>query len=124
VNRAAVFGCFAILGIDGARWRDRHLRLHHRVPNLPGTGIDADSVTLLRLAPDKPWRPWHRFQPAYAPLLYAAGHAGLAWIDDWAMRCAADRAGCAGLRAGRGADRPGPPRRDALPAALCGARRL
>jgi linoleoyl-CoA desaturase len=55
VNRAALFWSFAVLGVDGALWGDRHIRLHHRVVNLPGTGIDADSVSLFRLAPDKPW---------------------------------------------------------------------
>jgi linoleoyl-CoA desaturase len=79
-----VFVTFAVLGVDGALWRDRHIRLHHHVVNLPGTGIDADSVTLIRLAPDKPWHSWHRLQPLYAPLLYMVGHASLVWIEDMA----------------------------------------
>jgi linoleoyl-CoA desaturase len=82
VNRAVVFTTFAILGVDGALWRDRHIRLHHAVANLPGTGIDADSVGLMRLAPDKPWRWWFRLQPVYALGLYAIGHANLAWVED------------------------------------------
>lgn len=84
VNRAALFLSFAILGVDGAQWRDRHIRLHHQVVNLPGTGIDADSVSLFRLAPDKSWHWWMRLQPLYAPLLYAVGHISLAWIEDFA----------------------------------------
>lgn len=84
VNRAALFSSFAILGVDGAQWRDRHIRLHHQVVNLPGTGIDADSVSLFRLAPDKAWHWWMRLQPLYGPLLYAVGHISLAWMEDFA----------------------------------------
>jgi len=82
VNRVTVFATFAILGVDGALWRDRHIRLHHAFANLPGTGIDADSVDLMRLAPDKPWKWWHRLQSLYAIGLYAIGHSNLVWIDD------------------------------------------
>jgi linoleoyl-CoA desaturase len=82
INRAVVFWVFAIMGVDGALWRDRHVRLHHQVVNLPGTGIDADSVSLLRLAPDKPWHWWYRLQPLYAPLIYALGHLAVAWVED------------------------------------------
>jgi linoleoyl-CoA desaturase len=84
INRAALFWSFAVLGVDGAQWRDRHIRLHHQVVNLPGTGIDADSVSLFRLAPDKPWHFWMRLQPLYGPLLYAIGHISLAWMEDFA----------------------------------------
>ena len=74
LDRALLFWTFAIVGIDGAQWRERHLTLHHRVVNLPGTGIDADSISLVRLAPDKPWHWWMRLQPVYGPLLFAVGH--------------------------------------------------
>jgi linoleoyl-CoA desaturase len=93
VNRASLFWSFAVLGVDGAQWRDRHIRLHHQVVNLPGTGIDADSVSLFRLAPDKPWHCWMRLQPLYGPLLYAIGHVSLAWIEDFAGLCARRREG-------------------------------
>jgi linoleoyl-CoA desaturase len=82
VNRATVFGTFALLGIDGALWRERHIRLHHQVVNLPGTSIDADSSRLLRLMPSHPWQRWHSLQTIYGPLLYAFGHFSLAWIED------------------------------------------
>jgi len=93
VNEAALFGSFAVLGVDSDAWRDRHIRLHHQVVNLPGTGIDADSVEFLRLAPDKPWRPLHRLQPLYGPLLYLVGHASMVWLDDLATHRSARRAG-------------------------------
>lgn len=82
INDALVFGIFAILGVSGALWRDRHLRLHHLYPNLPGSGIDADSTNVLRLAPDKPLLARHRFQPIYALPIYALGLAALVWFED------------------------------------------
>lgn len=91
VNQLVLFAAFAIIGVDGRLWRDRHIRLHHSFANLPGTGIDADSVAFLRLAPDKPWRRWIRFQPFYGPVLYALGHLSLAWIEDTVMLCASRR---------------------------------
>jgi linoleoyl-CoA desaturase len=93
VNRIALFVTFGILGVDGRLWRDRHVRLHHTAANLPGTGIDADSMTIMRLAPDKPWRRLYRLQPLYVPVLYALGHFSLAWIEDIAGFRAARAAG-------------------------------
>lgn len=85
LDRALLFLSFALVGVDGAAWRARHLKLHHQVVNLPGTGIDADSISLVRLAPDKPWQWWMRLQPLYGPLLFAVGHISLAWIEDFAQ---------------------------------------
>lgn len=93
LNRATLFWSFAILGVDGAQWRDRHIRLHHQVVNLPGTGIDADSVSLIRLDPDKPWHWMMRFQPLYAPLIYMLGHVSLVWIEDFVALRALRREG-------------------------------
>jgi linoleoyl-CoA desaturase len=86
VNQAVQFLAFAVIGVDGNLWRDRHLRLHHSFANLPGTGIDADSVGFMRLAPHKPWRWWIRFQPLYGPVTYIIGHLSLAWIEDMIMQ--------------------------------------
>jgi linoleoyl-CoA desaturase len=91
VNHIVLFACFAVIGVDGRLWRDRHLRLHHSFANLPGTGIDTDSVLFLRLAPDKPLRGYMRFQPFYAPLLFSIAHVSLVWIEDMAMQRAARR---------------------------------
>lgn len=82
VNRLVLFGVFSIVGVDSTLWKDRHIRLHHQVVNLPGSGIDADSVKFLRLAPDKPWHWWHLLQPLYGPPLLAVGHLHLVWIED------------------------------------------
>jgi linoleoyl-CoA desaturase len=92
VNEAVLFAVFAIIGVDGRLWRDRHIRLHHSFANLPGTGIDADSIDFMRLAPDKPRHWYTRFQPLYGPVFFAVGHLSLAWIEDMVMLCAARHA--------------------------------
>lgn len=91
VNHAVLFASFAIVGVDGPLWRDRHIRLHHSFANLSGTGIDADSAPLMRLAPDRKLRGYMRFQPLYGPLLYAISHLSLVWVEDMAMQRAARR---------------------------------
>ncbi|WP_416899363.1 MAG: fatty acid desaturase family protein [Minwuia sp.] len=83
VNRTLVFGIFAIHGVSGQLWADRHVRLHHALPNVPGTGIDADSSNIVRLQPQRPPRFWHRFQMIYAPLLYLLGQLQLVWFEDF-----------------------------------------
>lgn len=85
INDAAVFLTFAILGVSGALWKDRHLRLHHPYPNVPGTGIDADSSNIVRMAPDKAHRGHHRFQMVFAPFLFALGTIILTWVEDMVM---------------------------------------
>jgi linoleoyl-CoA desaturase len=84
IDKMLLFWTFAIVGVDGGQWRERHLKLHHRVVNLPGTGIDADSISLVRLAPDKTWHWWMRLQPLYGPLIFAVGHISLVWLEDLA----------------------------------------
>jgi linoleoyl-CoA desaturase len=84
VNRFVVFAGFALAGISGELWARRHLRTHHMFPNVAGTDIDADSTSLVRLTPHIAWRPWHRYQAFYAPLLYLLVLGHLAFVEDFA----------------------------------------
>jgi len=86
-----LFTSFAVVGISGKLWRDRHVRLHHRLPNLPGTGVDGDGSSVLRLLPHKPWRPAHTLQPLYAPFLYMLAVLHMAWLEDFQLLAAARR---------------------------------
>jgi linoleoyl-CoA desaturase len=81
-NDVIVSAGFAITGISGALWARRHIRTHHMFPNVAGTDIDADSTSMVRLTPHHAWRPWHRFQPYYAPLLYLLVLQHLAFYED------------------------------------------
>lgn len=83
INRFVVFAGFAIAGISGALWARRHVRTHHMFPNVAGTDIDADSTSMVRLTPHHAWRPWHRYQAFYAPLLYLLVLWHLAFYEDF-----------------------------------------
>lgn len=83
INKMILFAGFSLVGVSGALWARRHIRVHHMFPNVEGTDIDADSSALIRLSPHKPWRFWHRFQPFYAPFLYVLVLPHLAWFEDF-----------------------------------------
>lgn len=51
-------------------WRIQHNVLHHSYTNVFGYDEDIEKA-ILRLTPDQPHRPFHRFQIFYAPLLYS-----------------------------------------------------
>ncbi|HVX69258.1 MAG TPA: fatty acid desaturase [Mycobacteriales bacterium] len=64
------------MGLWVSQYRVKH-RIHHGQANV----YDVDEATtphpLLRVHPQAPGRPWHRYQHLYAPALYA-----LAWVGD------------------------------------------
>lgn len=51
-------------------WKIQHNVLHHSFTNIFGYDEDIEKA-ILRLTPDQPHRPFHRFQIFYAPLLYS-----------------------------------------------------
>ena len=51
--------------------------------NVVGVDMDHDSSGLLRLSAHEPWRPWHRAQPYYAPILFALLFSFTAWTQDF-----------------------------------------
>ena len=85
VNRFAVFFSFTLIGVSGALWAKRHIRIHHQVPNVVGNEIDGDGSAVLRFHEGQEWKPWHRFQPIYAPMLYLIVLLYTAWVDDFAF---------------------------------------
>jgi linoleoyl-CoA desaturase len=91
LNDVAVSAGFAITGVSGALWARRHIRTHHMFPNVTGTDIDADSTSMVRLTPHRAWRPWHRYQPFYAPVLYLFVLWHLAFYEDFLHLRAARR---------------------------------
>lgn len=52
-------------------WRDRHRIMHHQCVNIPGLDFNIEVDGPLRFSPTQPWRPLHRYQHLYAPVLYA-----------------------------------------------------
>ena len=60
-----------MVGISGFRWRTKHNVWHHTYTNIAGFDDDIEAYGLIRLSPRVPWRPIHRFQQWYFPLVYS-----------------------------------------------------
>jgi linoleoyl-CoA desaturase len=67
-----------VLGGSTVTWKIQHNLLHHTFTNVYGMDEDVDDKVLLRLSPDGVWKPYHRFQHIYAPLLY--GLSNVSWL--------------------------------------------
>lgn len=78
VNR--LFGdSFYLLGASPYVWKITHNLVHHTYTNIPGHDEDIEIAPgLVRLDPEEPLKPWHRYQHLYTIPLYAL--ASLSWV--------------------------------------------
>lgn len=77
VNR--LVGCsLDLLGGSSWLWRFKHNVLHHGSTNVVGVDSDIDQAPLARLAPQQPWRRWHRHQHVYLWFVY--GVLAIRWF--------------------------------------------
>jgi len=83
VNKTLHFISFLSVGVDPMLWGLRHIRSHHLYPNVHGSDIDIDKNPLLRLSPDHPWKPIHRYQHFYAPFAYCLALLHSVCWGDW-----------------------------------------
>jgi linoleoyl-CoA desaturase len=60
-----------MLGMSGFRWRIKHNVWHHTYTNIAGFDDDVETFGLMRLTPIAPWKPLHRGQVWYFPLVYS-----------------------------------------------------
>ncbi|WP_137939750.1 acyl-CoA desaturase [Chitinivorax sp. B] len=72
-----------VIGGSQMLWRQKHNMLHHTYTNVEGKDDDIAIGALMRLSPHQPWKPWHRLQQWYAPVLYSL--LTLYWMlfSDW-----------------------------------------
>jgi len=59
-----------MLGMSGFRWRTKHNVWHHTYTNIAGFDDDVETYGLMRLTPRAPWKPLHKLQGWYFPLVY------------------------------------------------------
>lgn len=78
------------MGLWVSQYRIKH-RAHHQQANLYGVDEATTPHPLLRVHPQAPCRPVHRYQHLYAPTLYA-----LAWVGDLRSQVRFLRTGVAG----------------------------
>lgn len=62
--------CFDFLGASGYMWRLKHVYSHHPHVNVPDMDGDIKQSNLVRIFPNAPHLPFHRFQHFYMPVLY------------------------------------------------------
>ena len=60
-----------LLGISGYRWRTKHNVWHHTYTNIAGFDDDVETYGTLRLSPHEAWKPIHKLQAWYFPLIYS-----------------------------------------------------
>ena len=78
VNRALSL-VFNLIGANAYVWGLTHNVIHHTYTNIPGHDEDLEVAPgLVRLSPDLPLKPIHRFQHYYSFLLY--GLASISWV--------------------------------------------
>jgi linoleoyl-CoA desaturase len=61
---------FTLVGADAYLWRLRHVKSHHVFPNVNDCDIDIDDYVWMRLSPNQPLLPHHRYQHLYAPIVF------------------------------------------------------
>jgi linoleoyl-CoA desaturase len=69
LNRALAYSA-DVLGASSWFWRHQHNGIHHANTNVVGIDTDIEQMPFARLAPEQPWKPWHRFQHIYMWPLY------------------------------------------------------
>ncbi len=77
VNRIMGF-TLDLIGGSNLLWRQKHNIMHHTYTNIDGMDEDLETNGLLRLSPEQPWKPWHRFQHWYALPVYSL--LSLSWM--------------------------------------------
>jgi linoleoyl-CoA desaturase len=60
-----------MIGMSGFRWRIKHNIWHHTYTNIAGYDDDVETFGLMRLTPRVSWKPLHKFQDWYFPLVYS-----------------------------------------------------
>ena len=66
------------VGANAFNWKIQHNVLHHTYTNIYDVDEDISPRGALRMSPDSPWKPFHRFQHIYAWFLY--GLMTFIWI--------------------------------------------
>lgn len=67
-----------IVGGSAFNWKIQHNVLHHTYTNVHDADEDISPRGVMRMAPESPWKPVHRYQHLYAWFLY--GLLTLVWI--------------------------------------------
>ncbi|GAB4427755.1 MAG: acyl-CoA desaturase [Bacteroidia bacterium] len=75
INRVMSYA-MNFVGANSYLFRMMH-NAHHQYVNIHGTDVTLETHGLFRFTPDEPWKPHHRWQHFYTPILYSL--AGFQW---------------------------------------------
>ncbi|MEA2723707.1 MAG: linoleoyl-CoA desaturase [Gemmatimonadales bacterium] len=74
---------FDALGANGYMWQITHNVIHHTYTNIHGVDEDLSVSPLLRLSPEAPWKPFHRYQHWYACAAYSLSTLFWVFVKDF-----------------------------------------
>lgn len=74
---------FDLLGANSYMWKITHNVIHHTYTNIHGVDEDLSVSPLLRLSPESPHRPIHRFQHWYAIPAYSTSTLFWVFVKDF-----------------------------------------
>lgn len=77
INQALGF-TLNLIGGNAFNWKIQHNVLHHTYTNVYDVDEDISPRGALRMAPESPWKPFHRYQHVYAWFLYTL--MTLVWV--------------------------------------------
>lgn len=87
-----------ILGGYSLNWKIQHNILHHTYTNIEGLDEDIDAGPVLRMSPEKPLRPFHRFQHIYCWAVYCIMNLYWITVKDYKMLFRYDKNGMLGQK--------------------------
>jgi linoleoyl-CoA desaturase len=73
----------SIFGSNPWLWQKRHMTLHHAFPNIQHWDIDIKQSDIIRIFPESPLFPYHRYQHLYMWLIYPLYSLNWIYIRDF-----------------------------------------
>ena len=74
-----------VIGLSTFIWRQQHNIWHHTYTNIAGLDEALEADGWLRSSPKDVWKPLHRYQHFYAPIVYAMAGIGLMLIRNFTV---------------------------------------
>src|SRR5690606_37222857 len=61
---------FDLMGANSYIWKTRHIKLHHRFPNVMNWDSDFEQSSLAKIFPQAESKKFHKYQHTYLPFIY------------------------------------------------------
>lgn len=74
---------FTLNGASVYMWRKMHNVAHHTYTNIEGYDEDIESVPFIRMSPEKPLKPVHKYQHIFSFMVYGLATISWAFVKDY-----------------------------------------